>query len=66
MAKERIMSTDKYYISKNARTVFADEKWFSEEKGTLLQFEARKESPVPASIRLRGKDAERPRRTGNA
>lgn len=58
MAKERLMSTDKYYISKNARTVFADEKWFSEEKGTLLQFEAREESPVPASIRFRGKDAE--------
>ena len=51
------MSTDKYYISKNARTVFADEKWFSEERGTLLQFEARKESPVPANIRFKGKDA---------
>ena len=57
MAKERMMSTDKYYISKNARTVFADEKWFSEERGTLLQFEARKESPVPANIRFKGKDA---------
>ena len=52
------MSTDKYYISKNARTVFADEKWFTEEKWTVLQFEAREESPVPANIRFRGKDAE--------
>jgi len=33
-------------VKDNKRTVFADEKWFSEEKGRNLAFEARDDSPV--------------------
>ena len=58
MAKERVEKDLPTYVKKNARRVFADEKWSSEEKGTVLEFEARKESPVPANIRFKAKDAE--------
>ena len=40
-------------IKKNARNVFGDDKWQSEEKGTVLEFEARKESPVVPQIRFK-------------
>eukprot|EP00966_Prymnesium_polylepis_P065763 1526010-Prymnesium_polylepis.1 len=36
----------------------ADEKWSSEEKGNLLAFEARDNSPVPAKVRFKEQDAE--------
>ena len=58
MAKQRKCATEAAYIKANARTVFADEKWHSEEKGRLLAFEARDDSPVPITVRFKEKDAE--------
>jgi hypothetical protein len=58
MAKKRMMGSEAAYIKDNARTVFADEKWFSEEKGRLLAFEARDESPVPSPEKFVEKQAE--------
>ena len=57
MAQERICSSDAAYIKKNACCVFAEEKWSSEKKGAG-EFEARKTSPVPKTIKFKGKDAE--------
>ena len=58
MAKERKERSESAYIQKNARTVFADEKWFSEEKGRLLAFEARDDSPVPSPEKFVSRQAE--------
>ena len=58
MAKQRKCTSDAAYIKANARTVFADEKWHSEEKGRFLAFEARDDSPVPITVRFKEKDAE--------
>lgn len=58
MAKEEVCASDTTYIKKNARTVFGDEKWFSEEKLSHASFEAAADSPVRANIRFKAKDAE--------
>eukprot|EP00962_Isochrysis_galbana_P032532 scaffold10708_cov117-Isochrysis_galbana.AAC.2 len=58
MAKARRRRSDKAYIKANERTVFADEKWFSEEKATGLTFEARDDSPVAPEHRFIPKDHE--------
>ena len=58
MAKTRMMHSDAAYIQDNVRTVFADEKWFSEEKGRFLAFEARDDSPVPSPEKFVEKQAE--------
>ena len=58
MAKTRMMKSETAYIEDNTRTIFADEKWFSEEKGRFLAFEARDESPVPSPERYVEKQAE--------
>ena len=58
MAKKRMMRSEAAYIKDNERTVFADEKWFSEEKGRFLAFEARDDSPVPSPEKFVEKQAE--------
>ena len=58
MAKARKMRSEAAYIKANERTVFSDEKWFSEEKGRVLAFEARDSSPVPSPEKFVQKQAE--------
>ena len=58
MAKERIDRSETAYIKANARKVQADEKWCTEEKGTMLGYEARDDSPVPDTVKFKEKDAE--------
>jgi hypothetical protein len=59
MARERRgKMTKAQYIQANARKVQGDEKWMSEEKGNVLAFEARDDSPVAANVQFVGKDAE--------
>eukprot|EP00966_Prymnesium_polylepis_P223871 5179509-Prymnesium_polylepis.1 len=48
MAEERVCDDEDAYIG--------DEKWCSEEKGTQLEYEARDDSPVDASVKFKEKD----------
>ena len=50
-------SAIKKFVKYHARKVKGDEKWMSEEKGSKMAFEARKESPVPANISSRRQNA---------
>jgi hypothetical protein len=56
--KLRKCRSDKAYIKENECTIFADEKWFSEQKANTLLFDARDSSPVPANERFIEKDHE--------
>ena len=40
-----------------SRKIKADKKWFGEEKGNHMAFEARDDSPVPANIQFAEFDA---------
>ena len=46
-AKTRIKRSEKAYLESLKRTIFMDEKWYTEEKATNPQVEARPGSPIP-------------------
>lgn len=52
MAKQRKCRSVQGYIKANECAVFADEKWFSEQKANNQEFDARDGSPVPPEHRF--------------
>ena len=58
MATKQSCATEAEYMKSIERTVFLDEKWSSEHKGTNDAIEARKSSPVPPNILFRAVDHE--------